>query len=140
MINKVTLIGRLGSDPEIRHTNNNTAVANFSLATSRKYNDKQTNELKEVTQWHRIVVWGKSAEACGKYLTKGKQVYVEGELNYRQWDDQNGQKRYATDIVAREIKFLGSSGQTQGQGQGQSQSAPVNDNPPSFESDDDIPF
>ena len=109
-INKVILIGRLGSDPEIRYTSNGGAVANFSLATNENWTDK-SGQKQERTEWHRIVVWGKLGELCGQYLTKGRQAFVEGRLQTRDWTDKEGHKRYTTEIVAQNIQFLGSPGE-----------------------------
>ena len=105
-VNKVILIGNLGRDPEARYTQNGTAVANFTLATNEVWTDKG-GERQERTEWHRIVVWGKQAEICGQYLTKGRQIYVEGRIRTRQWQDQQGQKRYSTEIVAQTVQMLG---------------------------------
>ena len=105
-VNKVILVGHLGGDPEVRYTAGGQAVANFNLATSENWNDKQ-GQKQERTEWHRIVVWGKLAELCGEYLSKGRLVFVEGGLQTRTWDDKEGKKRYTTEIVAREVKFLG---------------------------------
>ncbi len=104
------LIGRLGNNPEIRFTNTGTAVANFNLATSENWNDKN-GQKQERTEWHRVVVWGKLAELCEKYLSKGRQCFVEGRLQTRSWDDKEGNKRYTTEIVASTIQFLGSNAQ-----------------------------
>ena len=106
-INKAILIGRLGSDPEVRYTPSGVAVANFSIATSDEWKDKDTGERKERTEWHRIVAWRRLGEICGEYLAKGKQVYVEGRLQTRSWEDRDGNKRYTTEIVASDIQFLG---------------------------------
>ncbi|MCO5143994.1 MAG: single-stranded DNA-binding protein, partial [Oligoflexia bacterium] len=105
-VNKVLLIGRLGNNPEIRYTNTGTAVANFNLATSENWNDKN-GQKQEKTEWHRVVVWGKLAELCEKYLSKGRQCFVEGRLQTRSWDDKDGNKRYTTEIVASTVQFLG---------------------------------
>lgn len=105
-INKVILVGNLGKDPEIRHTPNGQAVANFSIATSESWTDKG-GQKQERTEWHRIVVWGKLAELCGKYLSKGRQCFVEGKLQTRSWDDKDGQKRYTTEVIANTVQFLG---------------------------------
>ncbi len=105
-VNKVLLIGRLGNNPEIRFTNTGTAVANFNLATSENWNDK-SGQRQERTEWHRVVVWGKLAELCEKYLAKGRQCFVEGRLQTRSWDDKDGNKRYTTEIVATTVQFLG---------------------------------
>ncbi len=104
-INKVILVGRLGNDPEIRYTQQGVAVSNFNLATSENWMDK-SGQKQEKTEWHRVVVWGKMAETCSQYLGKGRQVYVEGRLQTRQWDDKDGQKRYTTEIVASTVQFL----------------------------------
>ena len=106
-INKVILIGRLGSDPEVRYTPDGTAVANFSIATSDEWTDKATNEKKERTEWHRIVAFGRLGEICGEYLSKGRQVYIEGKLQTRSWE-KDGVTRYTTEIVAFTVQFLGS--------------------------------
>lgn len=105
-VNKVLLIGRLGNKPEIRYTNTGTGVANFNLATSENWNDKN-GQKQERTEWHRIVVWGKLAELCEKYLDKGRQCFVEGRLQTRSWDDKDGNKRYTTEVVATTVQFLG---------------------------------
>jgi single-strand DNA-binding protein len=105
-VNKVLLIGRLGNNPEIRYTNTGTAVANFNLATSETWNDKN-GQRQERTEWHRVVVWGKLAELCEKYLAKGRQCFVEGRLQTRSWDDKDGNKRYTTEVVATTVQFLG---------------------------------
>jgi single-strand DNA-binding protein len=151
-INKVILVGRLGKDPDIRYSANGVAVAKFSLATD-DYAPPGAEGNREVrTEWHRIVTFGKTAEFCGNYLSKGRLVYVEGSLRTNQWEDQQGQKRYTTEIVARDLQLLGSSdGQAQSAGasggQNQMRSAgpagrsaveelPANTGAP----DDDIPF
>jgi len=98
-VNKVILVGNLGQDPEIRYMPNGGAVANISLATSESWRDKQTGENREVTEWHRVVLFGKLAEVAGEYLRKGSQVYIEGQLRTRKWQDQGGQDRYSTEVV-----------------------------------------
>ncbi|ADD79488.1 single-stranded DNA-binding protein [Candidatus Riesia pediculicola] len=98
-INKVILIGYLGQDPEIRYMPNGNAVANLSLATSENWKDKQTGEMRERTEWHRVVIFGKLAEVSGEHLRKGSQVYIEGSLQTRKWQDQNGQDRYNTEVI-----------------------------------------
>jgi single-strand DNA-binding protein len=121
-VNKVILVGRLGQDPELKYTQAGTAVCNFSLATSESWTDKNSGQKKERTEWHRVVVWGKLAELCNQYLGKGKQAFVEGKLTTRSLEDQNGQKRYTTEIESQTVQFLG--GQSQGQqnqAQGQNQ-------------------
>jgi len=105
-INKVILIGRLGSDPEVRYTPDGTAVANFSIATSDEWTDKNSGEKKERTEWHRIVAWRRLGEICGEYLSKGRQVYVEGKLQTRSWE-KDGITRYSTEIIANDVQFLG---------------------------------
>ena len=98
-INKVILIGHLGQDPEVRYMPNGNAVANFSVATSESWKDKQTGETRDRTEWHRVVVFGKLAEIAGEYIKKGTQVYLEGQLQTRKWQDQSGQDRYTTEVV-----------------------------------------
>lgn len=106
-VNKVILVGHLGSDPEVRYTQGGAAVASFTVATNESYTDK-SGQRQDKTEWHRIVAWGKTAELCGEYLQKGRQVYLEGRLQTRQWDDKEGVKRYTTEIVAQTVQFLGS--------------------------------
>jgi single-strand DNA-binding protein len=106
-INKVILIGNLGADPEVRYTPDGTAVATFSIATSLDWSDKGSGEKKSKTEWHRVVAWRKLGEICGQYLSKGRQVYVEGRLQTRAWEDRDGNKRYTTEVVATDIQFLG---------------------------------
>lgn len=103
-VNKVTLVGRLGGDPEVKTVGTNQ-VASFSVATSETW--QKDGQKQEKTEWHRIVVWGKQAENAGKYLKKGRQVYIEGKLQTRSWEDQQGQKHYATEVVAQNIQYLG---------------------------------
>ncbi|CUX96641.1 single-stranded DNA-binding protein [Candidatus Doolittlea endobia] len=98
-VNKVILIGNLGQDPEVRHMPNGGAVTNMTLATSESWRDKQTGEIKEKTEWHRVVLFGKLAEVAGEYVRKGSQVYIEGSLQTRKWQDQSGHDRYTTEIV-----------------------------------------
>ena len=105
-VNKVILIGNLGRDPELRYTQGGQAVANFTLATSERFANK-AGEQQERTEWHRIVVWGKTAENCAQYLAKGRSAYVEGRLQTREWEDKEGQKRSTTEIVAQNVTFLG---------------------------------
>ena len=104
-VNKVILIGRLGKDPEMRFTASGKAVTNFSMATSEYWNDA-SGERQEKTEWHRVVLWGKVAEAAAKLLSKGKQVYIEGRLQTREWEDQSGGKRYTTEIVGNQMQIL----------------------------------
>jgi single-strand DNA-binding protein len=110
-VNKVILVGNLGSDPTTRYTQSGTAVANFNIATTERFNNK-SGEREERTEWHRIVAWGKLAEICQQYLKKGKQVYIEGRLQTRSWEDQQGNKRYTTEVVARDMVMLGRVGDT----------------------------
>ena len=151
-VNKVILVGRLGQNPEVRYTPSGAAVANFSIATSESWMDKG-GQKQERTEWHRIVVWGKLAELCNQYLSKGRQVYVEGRLQTREWQDKTGQTKYTTEVQAQTVQFLG-SGQQASQGQhapspsspsgpssfeGPSQQAPASAEAPAF-TEDDIPF
>ncbi|CAG9180297.1 Single-stranded DNA-binding protein [Cupriavidus laharis] len=159
-VNKVILVGNLGADPEVRYMPSGDAVANLRLATTDRYKDKQSGEMKEATEWHRISMFGKLAEIAGQYLKKGASVYIEGRIRTRKWQDQSGQDKYSTEIVADQMQMLGGrqggandgdsysqqpSRQQQGQHSGQQgrgtsarqQSAPSN----GFEDmDDDIPF
>ena len=105
-VNKVILVGRLGQNPEVRYTPSGAAVANFSVATNESWMDK-SGQKQERTEWHRIVVWGKLAELCSQYLTKGRQAYIEGRLQTRQWQDKDGQTKYTTEIQAQTVQFLG---------------------------------
>ena len=142
-VNKVILVGNLGSDPEVRSIPSGAAVCEFRLATNETWMGKD-GQKQDRTEWHRVVVWGKRAETCGKYLSKGRQVYLEGRIRTRSWEDKEGNKRYTTEIVANDVQFLG------GGGGGRSDDGP----PPSGDSDfgfngggggsagpdDDIPF
>ena len=109
-INKVILIGNLGKDPEIRYVPNGGAVANLNIATSESWKDKATGEKQERTEWHRVVFFGKLAEIASEYLKKGAQIYVEGRLQTRKWQDKSGQDRYTTEIVGSELQMLGGRG------------------------------
>ena len=106
-INKVILVGNLGKDPDMRYTAGGDAVANLSIATSESWNDNQTGEKKEKTEWHRVVFFRRIAEVCGEYLKKGSSVYIEGSLRTRDWEDDQGNKRYTTEIIGREMQMLG---------------------------------
>lgn len=150
-VNKVTLIGNLGADPEIRYTANGSAVANVRLATAESWRDRESGEQQERTEWHRVVFFSRLAEIVGEYLKKGSQVYIEGRLQTRKWQDRDGNDRYTTEIVANEMQMLGGRGGGGGGGfdapsnqtsQGQSASpAPASSNePPMDDFDDDIPF
>lgn len=141
-VNKVILIGTLGQDPDMRYMQNGSAVANVSLATNESWKDKQTGEQKERTEWHRVVFFRRLAEIVGEYCKKGSQVYVEGKLQTRKWQDKDGQDRYTTEIVADQMQMLGGTG---GQGSGQQsrparQSRPSQPQQPIDDFDDDIPF
>ncbi len=149
-VNKVILIGNLGRDPELRYTQSGQAVANFTLATTENWNDRSSGERVERTEWHRIVVWGRSGEMCAKYLSKGRTVYVEGRLQTREWEDREGQKRRTTEINAQTVQFLGgpkgSGGSRDGLAVGEEPPEPQepsggSDAPaPAPAGDDDIPF
>ena len=127
-VNKVILVGWLGADPEVRYTPNGQPVATFRIATSERWTDKN-GERQERTEWHRIVAFGKLAEICGEHLKKGRQVYVEGRLQTRSYEDRDGIKRYVTEIAAQDVVFLGSKTSSSGKGQ--------DDSPPEEE---DLPF
>ena len=127
-VNKVILVGRLGQDPELKYTPSGAAVCSFSLATTESWSDK-SGQKQEKTEWHRIVVWGKLGELCGQYLAKGRQAYIEGALQTRSWDAQDGSKRYTTEINARNVQFLG--GASAGSGQRADQSSGMNQETPS---------
>ncbi len=140
-VNKVILIGNLGKDPETKYMPSGDCVCNFSLATSESWNDKQTGDKVEKTEWHNIVMFRRLAEVAGEYLRKGSQVYIEGKLKTRKWQDKNGNDRYTTEIEAREMQMLGSRGSNAAAGAPAQTSqssgpAPV----PAGEFEDDIPF
>jgi len=139
-VNKVILVGNLGSDPEVKYTPSGAAVANFNIATNENWTSKD-GKKEERTEWHRIVVWNKLAELCGEYLAKGRTVYVEGRLQTREWNDKDGNKRYTTEIVAQTIQFLG-GGAERGQRRAASQGgAPARmEEAQPIEVEDDIPF
>ena len=109
-INKVILVGNLGKDPEVRYTADSRAIANITIATSEQWKDKNTGQTNEKTEWHRVVMFNRLGEIAGEYLKKGSQVYIEGKLQTRKWQDQNGQDRYTTEIVANEMQMLGGRG------------------------------
>jgi len=138
-VNKVILIGNLGRDPEVRYTTNGTAVANFTLATNERWVDHASGERKERTEWHRIVVFGKQAEIAGEYLRKGRQVYVEGSLQTRDWTDREGNKRYTTEIRANIFQMLGGRGD-RSEGAAVADEAPATAEPEAAFEDDDVPF
>ena len=142
-VNKAIIVGNLGRDPEMRATQSGTQVANFTVATSRAYNDS-SGQKQEETEWHRVVAFGRLAEICGQYLHKGKQVYIEGRIQTRSWEDkESGQKRYTTEIVANEMQMLGRAGEGGGGnlGGGKEMAAPAGGPAPAGPSeDDDLPF
>ena len=155
-VNKVILIGNLGKDPEVRYTPGGQAVANFTIATNENWTGKD-GQKQERTEWHRIVVWGKTAEICGEYLSKGRQVYIEGRLQTREWTNKEGQKQYTTEVVANPVGgvvFLAGGERGQGRGARAGGGAPEGDfGPPPADMDqgsqpaggnkpaeDDIPF
>ncbi len=143
-VNKVILVGRLGADPEVRYTSNGAAVATFRMATSESWTNKD-GERQERTEWHKIVAWRKLAEICAEYLSKGKQVYIEGRLQTREWEDKDGVKRWTTEITAQNMQMLGSPGDKASTGQ-----TPIPPHPgdatahkdadSTAPEDDDIPF
>ncbi len=144
-VNKVILVGRLGSDPESKTIPSGQVVTRFSIATSENWLDRD-GQKQERTEWHRIVTWGKLAEICSKHLSKGRQCYIEGKLQTRSWEDQNGQKKYSTEVVGSTVQFLGSPSDSMGGGQNNynnsNNSAAKQDfgPEPSFNSDEEIPF
>ena len=148
-LNKIQIIGNLGADPESRFMPNGDAVCNLRIATTESYKDKSTGEKREITEWHRVVVFRKLAEICSQYLKKGSQVYIEGKMQTRKWTDKDGQERYTTEIKVHEMKMLGSrdSGSTYGGDDSAPASEPKGDNKrrepakqaPDF-NEDEIPF
>ncbi|HKY61798.1 MAG TPA: single-stranded DNA-binding protein [bacterium] len=143
-VNKVILIGNLGSDPEVKYTPSGTAVANFNIATNESWLSKD-GKKEERTEWHKIVVWSKLAELCGEYLSKGRPVYIEGRLQTREWNDKDGNKRYTTEIVAQTIQFLGGPGERGERSEGRPARSARGGSPGieeavPVEADDDIPF
>ena len=151
-VNKVTLIGNLGADPEVRYTANGSAVANIRLATAESWRDKESGEQQERTEWHRVVFFSRLAEIVGEYLKKGSQVYIEGRLQTRKWQDRDGNDRYTTEIVANEMQMLGGrsggggggdnyeSGSNQGRQPAAAAAGAGSTEPPMDDFDDDIPF
>ena len=146
-VNKVILIGNLGQDPEIKYMPSGSAVTNVSLATTERFKDKETGEQQERTEWHRVAMFGRLAEIAGEYLRKGSQVYIEGRLRTRKWQDKQGQDRYSTEIIADEMQMLGG----RGGGMSASTEGGASERPapsraartaaePAAELDDDIPF
>jgi single-strand DNA-binding protein len=150
-INKVILIGNLGQDPETRAMPSGSSVTNLRIATSESWKDKQSGEMKERTEWHSVAMFGRLAEIAGEYLRKGSQVYIEGSLRTRKWQDKQGNDRYTTEIIANEMQMLGARGgggvAAGGQGGGRSRQAgdeysqaPVTSSTEKDDFDDDIPF
>jgi len=137
-VNKVILIGNLGADPEVRYLTNGTTVANFRIATSENRLNK-TGEKTTITEWHRIVAFGKLAEICRDYLSKGKQVYIEGKIRSRSWDDKEGNKRFTTEILANQMQMLGSAGGSGGIAGPEKEGATTESEPPPIQ-DDEVPF
>ena len=138
-VNKAIILGNLGKDPELRHTGGGTAVCNFPVATSKRYQDKG-GEWQEKTEWHSIVVWGRQGENCAKYLAKGRTVYVEGRIKTREWQDKEGGKRYSTEIVANTVQFLRSGDGGSSSGNSGNARPPRDNGGDSSFSDDEIPF
>ena len=144
-VNKAIIVGTLGQDPEVRYTANGSAVANISVATNESWRDKATGEAQERTEWHRIVMFGKLAEIAQQYLKKGSQAYFEGRIQTRKWQDQSGNDRYSTEIVANEMQMLGGRGgggaPMESGGQSQSRPQPATaETAPMDDGFDDIPF
>ena len=147
-MNKVMIIGHLGADPEVSYTAGGAAVANLRIATTEKWRDKQTGEKKEATEWHSVVLFGKLGEIAGEYLKKGRQVFIEGRLQTRKWQDKDGKDRYKTEIIGADMQMLGGGGEGRGGGESQRQPArqpagkPAELAEPAFAGDfmDDIPF
>ena len=140
MINKVILVGNLGRDPEVSYTPSGMAVAKFSIATSEKWKDKNSGDMQERTEWHRITAFGRLGEICGEYLSKGRQVYIEGRIQYGSYE-KDGVTHYTTDIIAREMKMLGSRGSGDTYSPSGPSASPEYNGPPRPDTeDDDIPF
>ena len=137
MVNKVILIGNLGRDPELRHTQDGTAVANLSLATTEKWKDRNSGEQQEKTEWHRLNVWGKQAEIAAEYLTKGRQIYVEGALQTRKWE-KDGVERYTTEIKVLRFQMLGKKSDGGVPAADKEEGRPAGD--ASIPTDDNVPF
>jgi single-strand DNA-binding protein len=140
-VNKAILIGNLGADPEIRYTPKGTAVTNFRIATTSRFTNPE-GQPEERTEWHRIVTFGKLAETSGKYLSKGKQVYIEGRIQTREWEDRDGNRRWTTEIVAQQMQMLGKAGDTRTAGEisPEEPAPPGNDLAQDEFKEDDIPF
>jgi single-strand DNA-binding protein len=138
-VNKVIIVGRLGADPEMKSIGSGQNVTRLSIATSESWMGKD-GQKQERTEWHRVVVWGRQAENCSKHLAKGRQVYVEGRLQTRSWEDQQGQKRYATEIVANNVQFLGSGGERTTQSTSAEEQHQEFGPEPQFDATEEIPF
>ena len=137
MVNKVILIGNLGADPEVRYTQAGTAVATLRMATTERFKGKD-GQVQEQTKWHRIVAWSRLAEICGEYLKKGSRVYIEGKIQTRKWTDQNGEEKYTTEIIAREMKMLSARS---GAGQDHGPDGPPPEPPGGYSGNgEDVPF
>jgi single-strand DNA-binding protein len=153
-INKVILVGNIGKDPEVRYTASGSAITNISIATSESWRDKTSGEQQERTEWHKVVFFNRLAEIAGEYLKKGSQVYVEGSMRTRKWQDKDGQDRYTTEVVANEMQMLGGRGGSEGVDRPPSEKKGFRDSPPTRQGagdpppfdeadgfvDDDIPF
>lgn len=139
-INKVILLGNLGKDPEIRYLEGGTAVANFTLATSENYKDKTSGERKTITEWHNVVLWRGLAEITEKYLKKGNQVYIEGKLHTRQWQDKDGNTRYTTEIVAENMQMIGRKDDNSSSSAADSSAIPPSPEIGQDNLEDDLPF
>jgi single-strand DNA-binding protein len=139
-INKVILVGHLGADPETRYMPSGGAVTNVRIATTEAWKDKNTGDQQERTEWHSVAFFGRLAEIAGEYLRKGSQVYVEGRLRTRKWQDRDGNDRYTTEIVANEMQMLGGRPGAGAPAKSSPSSPPPSDGPPSEDFDDDIPF
>jgi len=142
-VNKVIIVGRLGADPEMRQTSTGQTVTRFNIATSEQWKDKN-GEMQERTEWHRAVVWGRLGEICAQHLAKGRQVYLEGRLQTRSWEDQQGNKKYSTEVVASTVQFLGSPSERTSSTSSSSTGAGFDNQSfgpePSFDADEEIPF
>lgn len=143
MLNKATIIGNLGADPDVRYTPTGKQITSFSVATTDKWRDQQ-GEMQESTEWHRIITWGRLAEICAEYLLKGSRVYIEGKIQTRKWTDNNNVDRYTTEIIAREMKMLSaknSSGSASGSRHVPDPDSPLDEQPPiPYSEGDDVPF
>jgi single-strand DNA-binding protein len=138
-VNKVILVGNLGSDPALRYTPTGTPVCNFNIATTEKFTSK-SGEKESRTEWHRIVAWARLAEICNEYLKKGKQVYIEGRLQTRSWEDQNGNKKFTTEVIANNMVMLGRAGEATADAPAQEFPPEESAAPTPATNDDDLPF